>query len=96
VDDEAERVNVEFLIVEGEGLVSVEVGEIPLRVKNEGGANGKKRGREDDDDGLRKKVRVEREQVEKVEEEEVDKVDKMGSSFEDGIVIEDDDTVMID
>jgi hypothetical protein len=93
VDEETDRVNLEFLITESEGFVTPIVGTIPKKppvakqevngVENgiENGV-GKKRAREDDDDiEFRKKARVGVE----------------GEGPNDIILIdEDDDTVMID
>jgi hypothetical protein len=96
VDDEMDRVNVEFIISEGQGLVVPEMGEIPKKPpqpKEEpnGIENGvensstKKRARDDDDDDddaeLRKRAKITVE----------------GNGKQDIILIdEDDDTVMID
>lgn len=97
VDEETNRVNLEFLISEGPDLIVPEVGDIPskpveIQAKSNGVENGienalengtgKKRPREDDENlEFRKKARVAVE----------------GESSNDVIVIdEDEDTVMID
>lgn len=94
VDEDTDRVNVEFLISEGEELIIPEVGEIPSKpaevnakqngMENgvENGIVGKKRVREDEEDmEFRKRARVAVE----------------GESVNDVIIIdEDEDTVMID
>ena len=97
VDEETNRVNLEFLISEGPELIVPEVGGIPLKpvekqAKPNGVENGignglengigKKRAREDDENlEFRKKARVAVE----------------GESSNDVIIIdEDEDTVMID
>ena len=94
VDEEDDRVNVEFIISEGETFIPPEMGTIPKkppveheetnRVENgvtENGVAGKKRLREDEDDDLefRKKARVAVEGTRDII-----------------LIDEDDDTVMID
>jgi hypothetical protein len=94
VDEEDDRVNVEFIISEGETFIPPEIGIIPEKppveqeVKNgvengitENGAIGKKRLREEDHDDLelRKKARV-----------------GMEGTRDIIMIDEDDDTVMID
>jgi len=93
LDEEGDRVNVEFLISESEQFVNPQLGDIPSKPPGKavnGAARGndveitnKKRGREEEDDfEFRKKARV--------AEEDTTTLD------ENVIVIEDDDTVMID
>lgn len=94
VDEETNRVNVEFLISEAAELETPTLGEIPTKpatkeingtegpVENGVEVTGKKRPREDEDDlDFRKKARV--------AEESQKTVDNV-------IVIDDDDAVMID
>ena len=92
VDEEDDRVNVEFIISEGQTFIPPELGTIPRKpheqeangIENgvtENGAAGKKRLREDEDDDLefRKKARVAVEGTQDII-----------------LIDEDDDTVMID
>ena len=89
VDEETDRVNLEFIISDGDTFKMGDVGPIPKKpppmkevngVENGVANKGKRAREEDEDDGVfRKKPRVDKE-----------------SSGEDVIVIDDDDTILID